>query len=70
MPQLVLGLLSIFSVLYLGTVLTFSKALVEQESWGGIWRETRRRWLKLMGILIAIALVTQALTFFSQSVAF
>lgn len=56
------GPLALFSLILLSTVLTFVLALNEQDSWPAVWRETRRRWLKLMGILAVIALITLAMT--------
>jgi hypothetical protein len=60
------ALLSAFSLVLLATILTFALALNEQESWPAIWRETRRRWLKLLGVLALIALATQVLTLLSR----
>ncbi len=56
------GILAALSLLYLGSILTLAMALNEQGRWAAIRRETRRRWLKLFGILAAIALATQLLT--------
>jgi hypothetical protein len=61
--------LSIFSLLFLPTVLTFVYALNEQDNWPSIWHETRRRWLKLMGALLLIAAITQGLTLISSFLA-
>ena len=59
-------ILSLFSVIFLPTVLTFVLALNEQDTWPQIWRETRRRWLKLMGALLLIAVITQGMTLLSS----
>ncbi len=62
-----LALLSGISLVILVTVLTFAMALNEQVAWPEIWRETRRRWVKLMLILLAIAAVVELLTVVSAS---
>ncbi len=62
-----LALLSGISLVILVTVLTFAMALNEQVAWPEIWRETRRRWVKLILILLAIAAVVELLTVVSAS---
>jgi succinate dehydrogenase hydrophobic anchor subunit len=62
-----LALLSGISLVILVTVLTFAMAVNEQVAWPEIWRETRRRWVKLMLILLAIAAVVELLTVVSAS---
>jgi len=59
------GWLAILSLLHLASILTFVMALNEQDTWPRIWAETRRRWLKLMGILTIIAAVTMGMTLLS-----
>ena len=59
------GWLAILSLLYLACILTFVMALNEQDTWPRIWAESRRRWLKLMGILTLIAAITMGLTLLS-----
>lgn len=59
------GWLAILSLLYLASILTFVMALNEQDTWPRIWAETRRRWLKLLGILAIIAAITLAMTLLS-----
>ena len=56
------ALLQILSLLYLASILPFALSLNEQDTWPGIWRETRRRWLKLMGFLVGIGAATMLLT--------
>ena len=61
-----MALSALISLLLLCTALTFGLAVIEQDTWPAIWRETRRRWLKLLGILVLIAAITMALTFASD----
>jgi hypothetical protein len=58
--------LSLFSLLYLASVLTFVLSLNEQSTWEGIRRQTIRRWIKLVGALVGIGAVTWGLTTLSS----
>jgi len=56
------GWLHIVSCVYLGLVVTLTFGVIEFDEWRPIWKSTLRRWLKLTGALIAIAVAVQLLS--------
>jgi uncharacterized membrane protein len=57
------GWLHLFSALYLALVMTLVLGILEFDDVRSIARSTLRRWLKLIGALVAIAIVVQTCTF-------
>ena len=56
------GWLYVGSCFYLAVVVTLILGILEFDEWRAIWRSTVRRWLKLIGALVAIGVVVQLLS--------
>lgn len=60
------GWLHIGSCMYLALVVTLVLGVIENDNWGLVLKSTVRRWLKLIGALIAIGVVVQTCTFVAE----
>jgi hypothetical protein len=60
------GWLHLLSALYLALVLTLVLGIIEYDDLKSIALSTVRRWLKLIGALVAIAIVVQTCTFVTE----
>jgi hypothetical protein len=60
------GVLHIASCLFLALIVTLVLGIIEHDNWSPLWRSAVRRWLKLIGALIAIGLVVQVCTMVSE----
>ena len=56
------GLLNIFSILYLSLVVAFIFGLNDHDEVKKVIKATLRRWIKLMGALVIIAIIVYILS--------